>query len=186
MDGDAYVSVPITPDPTYHGCTSLSEFMPLHFPSPTRTPLVAGEDVRSAPRPEIPRRQASTPLSVLAAPRSNALHKHKTTCIEAAPMSPMTSPFEANRGMPHLPRCAPTKPPDPLRTDDLPRQASSPCNTEETQDAQRILSYIRVLPQRRPTSPPPSTRLRGRPPLSSASHPITMRSLATRKLKKKS
>jgi hypothetical protein len=53
-------------------------------------------------------------------PRFTALQKHKTTCIQAVVMNPMVSPFEADRGMLHLPRCAPTKPPDPLRADDLP------------------------------------------------------------------
>jgi hypothetical protein len=59
-DEDVHVFVSITPDPTHHGCTFLSDVMAFHFPSPTRTPLVTGEDVRSAPRPEIPWRQVGT------------------------------------------------------------------------------------------------------------------------------
>jgi hypothetical protein len=36
-------------------------------------------------------------------------------------MNPMVSPVDAERGMLHLPRCAPTKSADTIRTDDIPR-----------------------------------------------------------------
>jgi hypothetical protein len=126
------------------------EFMPLRFPSPIRAPLVTSEDVR-APKARDTTAPGQHPLPVLACPRSIALHNHTSICIQAAAMNPVVLPFEADRGMLHLPLCAATNPPDPLRADDLPRPTTTPCNTQETQGAQRLLFYIRVFLQRHHT-----------------------------------
>jgi hypothetical protein len=66
----------------------------------------------------------------------------------------MLSPLEVNRGMLHLMRCAPTKPPGPLRASAPPRPTTTPCNAEETQGAQSLLFNIRLVLPRRPTSLP--------------------------------
>jgi hypothetical protein len=71
----------------------------------------------------------------------------------------------------HLPRCAPRKPPDLLRADDLFRPTTTPCNSQVTKHAQRRLSYITLMLERRPTFLPP-TQLRGRLPPSSPPPPL--------------
>jgi hypothetical protein len=80
------------------------------------------------------------------------------------------SPFKANGKILRMPRCAPTKPPDPPRTDMLPRPTTTSCNTQETQGVQHLVFYIRLVLQRSLTFHPP-TQLRGRPPPSSESSP---------------
>jgi hypothetical protein len=164
--------VSITPNPIYHGLTPLPDFLPLRFPSPTPTPLITCEDVKSAPRPHTPRSPTGTPSPCHAAPRYTALHQHKNTCMQAPTMNHRFLPMATDRGMVHLPRCAPTKPPDSLRADDFPPPTATICNSQETKGAQRLLSCIGLLLERRPTFLPP-TQLRGRLPPSSPPPPLT-------------
>jgi hypothetical protein len=97
---------------------------------------------------------------------------HSNTCIQATAMSHRYFPLATARGLLHLPRCALAKPPEPLRADDLPRPTTTPCNSQETRGAKRLLSYIRVRLEKRPTFLPP-TQLRGRLPPSSPPPPLT-------------
>jgi hypothetical protein len=143
-DGDARVLVSITHDPTHNECTLLSDFMPRCFPSPTRTLLVTGDDANSA---QGLRYHGAKPAPPRPSLQPFALPLYTSTRPQAATMNPMVPFFEAGRGMLHFPRCAPTKPPEPLRADHLPRPTTTPCSTRETQGAQRLLFCIRVLLQ---------------------------------------
>jgi hypothetical protein len=84
-DGDGYVLMSITPDPTHHGLAPLSDFLPFRFPTPTSIPLITCEDVKSAPRPHPPRSHAGTHSHVPAVPRTTAQHQHKNICMQHMP-----------------------------------------------------------------------------------------------------
>jgi hypothetical protein len=156
--GDARILTSVIPDLTHLENTPMSDFLPLRVLSPIPAPLVTYEDAKTASIPHTPRRQDGTPSPVPAAPRSNAPHNHTNTCLPLTAMYKLLPP-EANNGMLDPPRCAPTKPPDPLRADALPRPTTTPCNTQETQGAQDVLFNTRIVLQRRPTFLRPSQLL---------------------------
>jgi hypothetical protein len=119
-----------------------------------------------------PRRQAGIPSPLHAAPRSKVLHNPMNACLLTHAMNNLFFPFKANREILHLPRCAPTKLPDPLRADALSRPTTNPCNTQGTLGAQRSLFHIRLVLQRSLTFLPP-WQLRGSPPTSWPPQPLT-------------